>query len=149
AALFIGIDSGPCKIAFAVGCPTVAVWTGHHPLHYADRTEAVHLLPWNHEGMIRGSKEDGLRFFQKHYQAVAYRNVAPELGNQIAKKLGLNPMARAGLLTAQGFDEDYYRQHQEAGLDYLNFGEWQQRYGRWIVETLGMAGKTVLDVGCA
>jgi 2-polyprenyl-3-methyl-5-hydroxy-6-metoxy-1,4-benzoquinol methylase len=47
------------------------------------------------------------------------------------------------------FDEAYYREHKEAGLDYLAFGPWQQQYGRWFVECFGLKGKRVLDLGCA
>lgn len=36
-----------------------------------------------------------------------------------------------------------------AGLDYLSFGDWQQQYGRWLVDSLGLKGKKLLDVGCA
>jgi SAM-dependent methyltransferase len=148
--LFVGIDSGPQKVAFAVNVPTIAVWTKHHPLHYADRTDnAVHLVPAGHESMIRGNREAGLHFFQQNYWHVPYRHLAPDLINQIARKLGLNPMSKSQLLTAQGYDEEYYQEHKAAGLDYLNYGDWQRRYGRWVIQGLGMAGKHVLDVGCA
>eukprot|EP00475_Leptophrys_vorax_P021232 TRINITY_DN28958_c0_g1_i5.p1 TRINITY_DN28958_c0_g1~~TRINITY_DN28958_c0_g1_i5.p1 ORF type:complete len:389 (+),score=-31.27 TRINITY_DN28958_c0_g1_i5:135-1169(+) len=53
------------------------------------------------------------------------------------------------ILTSVNYDRQYYEEHQRAGLDYLNFGEWQQRYGRWFVESFGFQGKRVLDVGCA
>ena len=52
-------------------------------------------------------------------------------------------------LTACAFDERYYEEHKLAGLDYLSFGNWQREYGRWFVESLGLKGKRVLDVGCA
>ncbi len=46
-------------------------------------------------------------------------------------------------------DEDYYHEARAAGLDYLACGDWQARYGRWLVEALSLSGKLVLDVGCA
>ena len=36
-----------------------------------------------------------------------------------------------------------------AGLDYAGFGEWQQRYGEWMISALDLEGKHVLDIGCA
>jgi SAM-dependent methyltransferase len=52
-------------------------------------------------------------------------------------------------LNATGYDQSYYDEHKKAGLDYLGFGEWQQQYGRWLVETLGYKNRRMLDVGCA
>jgi SAM-dependent methyltransferase len=51
--------------------------------------------------------------------------------------------------SATGYTERYYQEHKLAGLDYLGFGAWQQQYGRWLVESLGLKGKRLLDVGCA
>jgi SAM-dependent methyltransferase len=52
-------------------------------------------------------------------------------------------------LSATAYGERYYYEHKLAGLDYLNFGAWQQEYGRWFVESLDLKGRRVLDVGCA
>lgn len=52
-------------------------------------------------------------------------------------------------LKSTQFDRAYYEEHRAAGLDYMVSGEWQARYGRWFVESLGLKGKRVLDVGCA
>jgi ubiquinone/menaquinone biosynthesis C-methylase UbiE len=52
-------------------------------------------------------------------------------------------------LSATSYGPRYYDEHRLAGLDYLSFGDWQQRYGRWLVEALGWQGQRVLDVGCA
>lgn len=53
------------------------------------------------------------------------------------------------LLRSKVFDVDYYEEHKQAGLDYLGHGDWQKRYGRWFVESLGLHNHPVLDVGCA
>lgn len=53
------------------------------------------------------------------------------------------------MLTVTTYNEAYYREHAEQGLDYAVYGEWQQHYGRWLVDSLGLADKDVLDVGCA
>lgn len=52
-------------------------------------------------------------------------------------------------LQSKSFSEAYYTEHRDAGLDYLVCGDWQEQYGRWIVESLNWGGKKVLDVGCA
>jgi FkbM family methyltransferase len=54
----------------------------------------------------------------------------------------------AGLRT-RSYGSDYYLEHKAAGLDYLEYGQWQTDYTRWLVESLGWKGKRVLDVGCA
>lgn len=53
------------------------------------------------------------------------------------------------MLTATSYDQRYYDEHRTEGLDYASYGPWQQEYGRWIVDGLGLAGRVVLDVGCA
>lgn len=53
------------------------------------------------------------------------------------------------MLTARTFDRRYYDEHREAGLDYAAYSQWQENYGRWLVESLGLTGRLVLDVGCA
>jgi hypothetical protein len=150
----VAIDSGPQKVAFAVGVPTVAVWVGHHPYHYCDNApQAVHVVPDHHPDMIRGDKLKGLEFFARNYKYVSYPkgHVVGTIKQQLALMLGLpyNPMANSEMLTATSYHVDYYEQHKQAGLDYLGHGEWQERYGRWLVDSLGLKGRTVLDVGCA
>jgi len=78
AALFIGIDSGPQKVAFSTNTPTIAIWTEHHPYHYADNApNAVHLIPENHADYLRGHRRDsGLEFFAKRYKSATYAKEA-------------------------------------------------------------------------
>jgi FkbM family methyltransferase len=52
-------------------------------------------------------------------------------------------------LRATGYGEAYYRERRAAGVDYLAYGDWQEAYGRWLAGALGLAGRRVLDVGCA
>jgi 2-polyprenyl-3-methyl-5-hydroxy-6-metoxy-1,4-benzoquinol methylase len=52
-------------------------------------------------------------------------------------------------LTSKSYDVNYYEQHRAAGLDYLVYGEWHRRYGRWFVGSLKLQGRRCLDVGCA
>jgi SAM-dependent methyltransferase len=52
-------------------------------------------------------------------------------------------------LTATTYDRRYYEEHKAADLDYLVYGDWQQRYGRWLVDALELRDRVVLDVGCA
>jgi SAM-dependent methyltransferase/ADP-heptose:LPS heptosyltransferase len=147
--LFIGIDSGPQKAALATNTPTICVWTGHHPIHYADNApNAVHLVPAHHADLIRGNKADGLAFFTDHYKHVVYRNdLAGVLIDQSQVALGLKLEGR--LLTSTAYDDHYYLEHLAAGLDYLGHGDWQRDYGQWIVSALDLKDKTILDVGCA
>jgi SAM-dependent methyltransferase len=62
------------------------------------------------------------------------------------------PAARAGLLTATNYDETYYREHAESGLDYLIHGFWHQSYAAMVSEATlqeGYAKPFVVDAGCA
>jgi SAM-dependent methyltransferase len=48
-----------------------------------------------------------------------------------------------------GYGFEYYSRNKANGLDLLAYGEWQRRYGRWIVDALGLRNGRVLDIGCA
>ncbi|MBS0261818.1 MAG: class I SAM-dependent methyltransferase [Planctomycetes bacterium] len=48
-----------------------------------------------------------------------------------------------------GYGYDFYRHQKASGVDLLDYGEWQRKYGQWIVDALGLAGQRVLDVGSA
>ncbi len=155
-ALMIGIDSGPLHVAGATTTPTLGVWTRHHPVHFFDLCPNVrHLVPRNHAALAKGAP--AVEFFQGHYEHDLYDDLAADLVAHVRSRLTGQPLPRpaagaaapARPLTATQYDRQYYEEHQRAGLDYLNFGDWQQRYGRWFVESLGLKGKRVLDVGCA
>ena len=152
--LMIGVDSGPLHVAGATTTPTIGVWTQHHPVHYFELADnVVHLVPGDHQKAAAGP--EALAYFQNHYRHHVYKQLYLELPaltqslltgedfEQLANKRFLKQ------LNATSFNERYYREHKMAGLDYLNFGEWQQRYGRWLVESLNWKGRRVLEVGSA
>jgi ubiquinone/menaquinone biosynthesis C-methylase UbiE len=147
AEIVIAIDSGVQKVAFAsTKTPTVAVWTGHHPLHYCDVAPfAFHLV--SRSAKVHGSAD---YFTQERYPHTYYREgaVALAIVKAVGEKLGL-PYQDGSILFSTSFDADYYEEHRIAGLDYLNHGGWQVDYGKWLVDSMNLKDKTVLDVGCA
>ena len=154
AELMIGIDSGPLHVAGATSTPTIAVWTQHDPVHFFDLAPNVlHLVPGDHENLAAG--RDAIEFFKTNYRFRAYKQLNVDLPAQVESLLtgeSFDSLANKrflGQLTATGYGESYYQEHKTAGLDYLAFGDWQKEYGRWFVESLGLKGKKVLDVGCA
>ena len=156
--LMIGIDSGPLHVAGATSTPTLGVWTRHHPVHYFDLCpNVVHLVPANHRSLAKGTA--AATFFESHYQFAVYQDLNRDLVAQVRHSLGGEPMpvstapepspASSRPLTAVVYDRQYYEEHRQAGLDYLGFGDWQREYGRWLVESLGLENRRLLDVGCA
>ncbi len=153
-ALMVGVDSGPLHVAGATSTPTVGVWTAHHPVHFYDLADNVtHLVPAEHARLAAGPEAQA--YFQASYRHRVYRSLEVELPAVVESLLtgaDVEQLANKGFLRqlrATAYGEGYYREHKRAGLDYLAFGEWQERYGRWLVEVLGWKGKRVLDVGCA
>jgi ADP-heptose:LPS heptosyltransferase len=71
---YIGIDSGPGKVASSTDTPALIVWTGHHPLQFHDpAANTTHLIPMNHRSMCPiGGRADMAAFFQEHYQFATY-----------------------------------------------------------------------------
>jgi ubiquinone/menaquinone biosynthesis C-methylase UbiE len=56
------------------------------------------------------------------------------------------------MLTAQQFNEQYYREHADAGLDYLNHGYWHQSYAAMVTESTlqsTYSNPVIVDAGCA
>jgi SAM-dependent methyltransferase len=47
------------------------------------------------------------------------------------------------------YGREYYDRQKAKGIDLLDYGAWQERYGWWLVEALGLDGRRVLDVRCA
>jgi ubiquinone/menaquinone biosynthesis C-methylase UbiE len=149
AALCIGIDSGPGHCFAATDTPTIIWWREHHPVHYFPPAPNVHhCVPLHHAQFLRPPVTAGEQFFLANYQHhfnlvdVVQRTLAE--GLPAGKQYGLVPG-----LKATTYDHTYYAEHKAAGLDYLAYGEWQQQYGRWFVDSLGLKRKRVLDVGCA
>lgn len=154
AILLIGVDSGPLHVAGASDTPVIAVWTQHHPVHSYDLARNVlHLVPSDHAKYVRGP--DVLDYFRQFYRHRTYRQLAIELPALIESYLTGEDAERIAnrrflkQLSATDYGENYYHEHRRGGLDYLDFGDWQQQYGQWLVESLGWRGQRVLDVGCA
>ena len=74
AAAFVGIDSGPGKVASATATPSLICWTGHHPLRMHDPApNTVHLVPENHAAMEPICWDAAkLRYFEKAYRMWTY-----------------------------------------------------------------------------
>jgi ADP-heptose:LPS heptosyltransferase/SAM-dependent methyltransferase len=154
--LMIGVDSGPLHVAAATRTPTIGVWTGHHPLHYMGLADNVtHLVPEQHASLLRCGAALGAHFFENRYQTRAYRQLnvdLPALAMHLLTGEDVEQQANKQFLRqlkTTAYDERYYAEHRAAGLDYLVFGRWQQEYGRWVVESLGLREKRLLDVSCA
>lgn len=167
--MMIGVDSGPLHVAGSTDTPTIGVWTDHAPIQFFDLCpNVVHLLPapWTDRAPFNQPEIED--FFRAYYKFEEYRHmddvpdservfgtlggmaerILSERGEILPPRPGFKTWV-AGSLTATSYGRDYYEQHREAGLDYLNFGDWQREYGRWFVQSLGLERKTVLDVGCA
>ncbi|MFQ5731658.1 MAG: FkbM family methyltransferase [Planctomycetaceae bacterium] len=99
--LMIGIDSGPLHVAGAASTPTIAVWTGHHPLHYFSLAENVlHLVPERHADLLRRGRDAGLAYFKKNYRHAVYEDLASSLPSVVRRELiGAN----GGLIRRCGF----------------------------------------------
>jgi hypothetical protein len=73
---FVGIDSGPGKVASSTSTPTLICWRGHHPIQFHDPAEnTLHLVPEEHY-RLPPIGEDGremIAYFHEHYQFATYR----------------------------------------------------------------------------
>lgn len=47
------------------------------------------------------------------------------------------------------FPKEYFDKAKQAGMDYTHKGDWQKRYGKFLNTVFPMAGKAVVDLGCA
>ena len=86
--LMIGVDSGPLHVAGATSTPTIAVWTGHHPLHYMALADNItHLVPENHRELLRGNREVGETYFREHYRYQTYNDLEDALVAAVEQRL--------------------------------------------------------------
>lgn len=163
-AAFVGVDSGPGHVAGASTTPAVIYWKLHHPAQFYDKAPNVlHLLPENPRGVQPAGHDHVWKYFTSHARYVSYQTSALGrcLAEAVVRHAELDPdaalrvplletsMSDRQLFTARSFDREYYEQHRNNGLDYLNHGDWQVQYARWVVDNLKTHGKRVLDVGCA
>jgi FkbM family methyltransferase len=87
--LFIGIDSGPQKVAGATRTPTIAVWVRHHPIHYYGLAENVlHFCPKNADELIRGDQKSAKDFFLQHYRHRTYTDLTRGLLELLQERIG-------------------------------------------------------------
>lgn len=87
-AIMIGVDSGPMHVAAATTTPTIAVWKGHHPVHYVcPAPNVVNMIAGDHAQYIRGRREDGLAFFVSHYQYRIHQSFLVDLYGLAAEML--------------------------------------------------------------
>ena len=81
--------------------PVIAVWTGHHPLHYFCPADHVtHLVPEDHASRLRGNRAVGQAFFEKHFRYRTYRlldDALPAMVREVLSNEG------DGLLPMNGF----------------------------------------------
>lgn len=152
--LMIGVDSGPLHVAGATTTPTIGVWTQHHPIHYFDLADnVVHLVPGDHEKLAAGP--EALACFRERYAHRTYKQLFVDLPAVVQNRLtgeDIEELANKRFLhelRSTSYDRRYYEEHRQAGLDYLGHGPWQLEYGRWLIESLGLKGQRLLDVGCA
>jgi 2-polyprenyl-3-methyl-5-hydroxy-6-metoxy-1,4-benzoquinol methylase len=155
--LFVGIDSGPGHIASATDTPALICWRGHHPMQFHDPApNTTHLV--RSEQLSPCDDPKVAEWFESHYNFIKYHqnhDLVYEAAKWMNDKMGGGDFQQMpnkmflSQLSATEYGELYYQEHKDAGLDYLEFGDWHQQYGRWFVESLGLQGKRVLDVGCA
>jgi ADP-heptose:LPS heptosyltransferase/SAM-dependent methyltransferase len=152
--LMIGVDSGPLHVAGATTTPTLAVWTNHHPVHFFDLADNVtHFVPPSHHDLTAGRK--ATEYFRQNYRHHVYNKLNVDLPAMVQSILTgasferLQNQRFLNTLRSTAYDENYYNEHRSAGLDYLNFGDWQRQYGRWLTDSLNWKSRRVLDVGSA
>ncbi len=81
--LFIGIDSGPSKIASATDTPALVCWRGHSPATYHDPApNTLHLVPDNWRAVTPCDDTGVAGYFEKNYLFAEY---APGAAGLVAK----------------------------------------------------------------
>lgn len=141
--VFAGIDSGPLNFVRFTQTPAVGIWVNHHPTGYAlPRPETRHVVANRHA--------DSDAIAATEWNTVLAPDDGPSpatVAREILRAMNMDAPLKG--LRSTSFGRAYYEEHAEAGLDYLGYGDWQQQYGRWLIDVFGLKGKTVLDVGCA
>ncbi len=53
-------------------------------------------------------------------------------------------------LTVTEYNQEYYEEHKDAGLDYLGHGYWQEEYAKMVIQACNTPSRgLVVDAGCA
>jgi FkbM family methyltransferase len=138
--LLIGVDSGPLHVAGATTTPTIGVWLRHHPLHYFGLADNVlHLVPEDHQSLIRGDRAAGTAFFDKRYRYRPYHDLATDLRAVVRQQLC--PQSD-GLVLDRGF----WIRADNASQDLVVVGDVAERDCYRVAE-LPMPRPVVVDVG--
>src|SRR4029077_9155900 len=90
-ALFIGVDSGPQKVAGATSTPSIGVWTRHHPVQFMDICpNFTHLVPRNLNAIPPGQNEKIQQYFARAYRHEFYEpsRLAAHLAETALRMLG-------------------------------------------------------------
>lgn len=71
---YIGVDSGPGKIASATDTPTLLCWIEHHPIQFHDPApNTVHLIPVKHRELPPPRDDQRIGdWFEQHYLFTTY-----------------------------------------------------------------------------
>lgn len=90
---YVGIDSGPGKVASATTTPTLICWIGHHPIQFHDlAANTEHLLPSWHRKMPPVSDDNRVGdWFEHNYRFITFDNehqLATRACTWLADKLG-------------------------------------------------------------
>lgn len=59
------------------------------------------------------------------------------------------PVVKPVVVAQYAFPKEYFETAKRNGLDYAHKGDWQKRYGKFLNVVFPMAGKVVVDLGCA
>ncbi len=112
--LFVGVDSGPQKVASATDTPGIGLWTGHHPVQFFDPTpHFIHLVKEPHR-LIPPADHGGVAaYFERHYRFSQYRegHLLTPLCWQAGKFLGTESMETPAALS--GFAVDPAREEMD------------------------------------
>ena len=150
--MVISIDTGVLHVAAATTTPTVGVWNSPQPIEQISPADNVlHLIAdeeeaGRHVGTVPPFTGVRFRRFKQldvELPAVVQSMLTGRDVQQLITERFLNQFAPTG------FAERYLHEEKSRGVDYLYFGRWQKQYGQWLVESLDLKDKRVLDVGCA
>lgn len=126
--LFVGIDSGPQKVAGWTDTPKLCVWTGQHPVNFFHPCDtALHLVPMNHLEHVRGDRDRAARLFATHYRSTVYTDLLTTLLRET--QAVLCPSAETKTLIAYSFCSS----HRKANSPNLTPGD------HWSMLTRAMA----------
>jgi FkbM family methyltransferase len=138
--LMIGVDSGPLHVAGATSTPTIGAWTNHHPLHYFALADHVtHLVPEEHERLLRGNASAGGAFFRRHYRHATYRDLRESLLELVGERLG---KASGALVYSRG----YWVRVDNAAQDLVVVEDIAER-DSYHIDELPMPRPVIVDVG--